>query len=97
MQRYLLAVLLLFTISLSAQSIKVRGFIKDSIGLPLELANVIATVETTGQIESYAITNHEGRYQLDLPKGNVYILRASFLGYKTMIKSLTIPSVAENM
>ena len=97
MQRYLLAVLLLFTISLSAQSIKVRGFIKDSIGSPLELANVIATVEATGEIESYAITNYEGRYQLDLPKGNTYILRASFLSYKTMTKSLTIPSTAENM
>ncbi len=97
MQRYLLAVLLLFTISLSAQSIKVRGFIKDSIGSPLELANVIATVKATGTVESYAITNYEGRYQLDLPKGNTYILRASFLSYKTMTKSLTIPSTAENM
>jgi len=97
MQRYLMAVLLLFTISLSAQSIKVRGFIKDSIGSPLELANIIATVEETGAVESYAITNYQGRYQLDLPKGKTYTLRASFLGYETMTKSLTIPSTAENM
>ena len=97
MQRYLMAVLLLFTISLSAQSIKVRGFIKDSIGSPLELANIIATVEETGAVESYAITNYQGRYQLDLPKGKTYTLRASFLGYETMTKSLSIPSTAENM
>jgi len=97
MQRLQLAVLLLFTISLSAQSIKVRGFIKDSIGGPLELANVIATVESTGAIESYAITNSEGRFQLDLPKNETYILRASFLSYETQAKTLTVPADADNM
>ena len=73
----------LFTVLLSAQSIKVRGTINDSIGNPLELANVIATVKESGAIESYGITNYEGRFQLELPVNNTYILRASFLGYET--------------
>ena len=97
MQKFLLAILLLFTISLTAQNIKVRGTIKDSIGKPLELANVIAVVEATGDIESYAISNYEGRFQLDLPKDNTYILRASFLSYKTKQQTLNIPADAENM
>ncbi|RLD25782.1 MAG: hypothetical protein DRI70_06570, partial [Bacteroidetes bacterium] len=51
---------LFFTVSISAQTIKVRGTIKDSLGNPLELANVIATVESSNDIESCAITNFEG-------------------------------------
>ena len=97
MKKMLWAVMLLFTISLSAQSIKVRGFIKDSIGSPLELANVIATVESDGAIESYAITNYEGRYQLDLPVNNTYVLSASFLGYESVAKSLTVPEDANDL
>lgn len=97
MKKLLWAGILLFTISLSAQSIKVKGFIKDSIGAPLELANVIATVKVSGAIESYAITNYQGRFQLDLPKGNTYILRASFLGYETNEQTLNVPADASDM
>ena len=97
MKKLLWAVFLLFTISLSAQSIKLRGFIKDSIGAPLELANVIATVKTSGGIESYAITNYQGRFLLDLPKGNVYLLKASFLGYETIEQSFTVTADAVDM
>ena len=97
MMKILWAVLLLFTVSLTAQSIKVRGTIKDSIGAPLELANVIATIKSSGEIESYAITNFEGRFQLDLPKNETYILRASFLSYETKERELSIAADSENM
>ncbi len=97
MQKLLWGVLLLFTISLSAQSIKVKGTIKDSIGAPLEFANVIATIKASGAIESYAITNYEGRFQLDLPKDNTYILRASYLGFENKEQILTIPADSENI
>lgn len=89
--------LLLFSITLSAQSIKVKGTIKDSIGNPLEFANVIASVKATGKTESYGITNHQGRYQLELPKGETYILRASFLGYETKEQTLNVPKNSENL
>ena len=67
MNKLILVAVLLFSISLTAQNIKVRGVIKDSIGNPLELANVIAIVKETGAVESYGITNYQGRYKLDLP------------------------------
>lgn len=91
------AVLLLFTVSLSAQSIKVRGSIKDSIGTPLEFANVIATIQETGAIESYGITNADGRFQLNLPVNNTYVLKASFLGYETKEQILTVPENSQEM
>ncbi len=97
MNKILLIVILLFSISLSAQNIKVRGVINDSIGNPLELANVIAIVKASGAIESYGITNYEGRFQLDLPVNNTYILKASFLGYETIAKELTIPENAADL
>ncbi len=90
MQKLLLTALLLFSLSMTAQSIKLRGTIKDTIGNPLELANVIALVESTGDIESYAITNYEGRFQLDLPKGQTYRLRASFLSFETKEKTIRV-------
>ncbi len=97
MNKFLIIVISLFTTLLSAQSIKVKGTIKDSIGNPLELANVIATVKESGAIESYGITNYEGRFQLELPVNNTYILRASFLGYETSEMELVISESSQNL
>ena len=36
--------------------IKVEGIVKDSIGSPLELANVIAINQSTKILESYGVT-----------------------------------------
>ncbi len=74
-----------------------KGTIKDSIGNPLEFANVIAAIKSSNETESYGITNYQGRYQLDLPKGNIYILRASFLGYESKEQTVNVPANAENM
>lgn len=97
MRNFLWAIVLLFSVSLSAQSIKVKGVIKDSIGAPIELANVIALVSSSGDIESYAISNYQGRFQLDLPVGETYTLRASFLSYETNEQSLTVATDAIDM
>lgn len=96
MNKILFLLFMIFSLSLSAQSIKVRGTIKDSLGSPLEFANVIAS-KSTGETESYGITNHEGRYQLDLPKGNSYVLRASFLGYETKEQTITVSEESDNI
>ncbi len=97
MKKLLFTVLLLITASLSAQSIKVRGVVKDTLNQPLEFANVIATIQDSGDIESYGISNQDGRYQLDLPKGNTYILKASFLGFEPKQRVINVPEDAENM
>jgi len=96
MNKYILIILLLVTASISGQEIKLSGVIKDSIGNPLELANVIATIKSTGTIESYGITNYEGRYRLNLPLGNTYLLKASFLGYEANEKEITISEIDQD-
>ncbi len=90
-------IILLFAINLTAQSIKLRGVINDSIGNPLELANVIATIKSSGEIESYGITNYEGRYQLNLPANNTYVLKASFLGYETVEMELFVSDTTNDI
>ena len=66
--KHYLSALLLFFFGLSFSQVKLEGFVKDSLGNPLELANVIAINKATSALDSYGITNDEGKYRLDLKK-----------------------------
>ncbi len=72
-----------FSFQIQAQSIKLTGTVKDSIGNPLEMASIIAKVKETGSIETYAITNNSGKYQISLPINTTYTLQASYMGFET--------------
>ncbi|MHA7842667.1 MAG: carboxypeptidase regulatory-like domain-containing protein [Winogradskyella sp.] len=63
--------------------IKMQGVVKDSIGTPLELANVIAINQETNGLESYAVTNDKGKYILSLGKNGKYKLQVSYIGLTT--------------
>ncbi len=84
--------LLLFSLSfhLHAQSVKLTGTIKDSIGNPLEMASIIAKVKETAAIESYAISNDAGKYQLFLPVNETYTLETGYLGFETQSFEVTV-------
>ena len=56
--------------------VKLEGVIKDSLGSPLELANVIAINKATKSLDSYGITNDKGRFRLDLKKNTIYTIQA---------------------
>ncbi|MGC1205661.1 MAG: TonB-dependent receptor, partial [Flavobacteriaceae bacterium] len=62
---------------------------KDSIGEPLELANVIALNQETSALESYGITNDKGKYILSLGKNAKYKLQVSYIGMKTFEEIIT--------
>ncbi|MEY8847986.1 carboxypeptidase regulatory-like domain-containing protein [Psychroserpens sp. XS_ASV72] len=79
--------LLLVTSTLSAQ-VSVQGVVKDSIGTPLELANIIAINKETKTMASYAISNDKGRYKLDLEKNTTYNIQVSYIGMKTFSEEL---------
>ena len=79
----LIVVLLFLTASLSSAQIKMQGIVKDSIGTPLELANIIAINQETNALESYAITNDKGKYVLALGKNGTYKIQVSYIGLKT--------------
>ena len=79
---------LLATASLNAQ-VQMQGLVKDSLDVPLELANVVAINDSTNTLESYGITNQEGKYKLELNSNTRYKLQVSYIGFKTYEELLT--------
>lgn len=82
MKNLFLLILLLAAGSTYAQ-VRLEGVVKDSIGTPLELANVIAINQATQKLDAYGITNDEGRYKLSLEKHALYTIQVSYVGMKT--------------
>ncbi len=82
--------ILFFSFQIQAQSVKLTGTVKDSVGVPLEMASIIAKVKATDEIESYAITNDEGRYQLFLGTNETFALQVSYLGFETQTFDVTV-------
>lgn len=83
MKKSLTLLVLIVATSTFAQ-IKLSGVVKDSLGLPLELANVIAINQETSALESYGITDEKGNYKLQLGKNGKYDLQISYVGMKTL-------------
>lgn len=46
------------------QEITLSGIVKDTTGVGIDMANVIAINTETNALESYGITNHSGQYKL---------------------------------
>lgn len=92
----ILALLFVFTSVVSlAQSVKLDGFILDNTGKPLEMANVMAIHSATKEMDSYAITNDKGRYQLVLKPNANYSIRISYLGMQP--KEITVATQSVNI
>ena len=82
--KYIITIIFL-TLSIAGFSqVKLEGVIKDSLGSPLELANVIAINKATKTLDSYAITNDQGLFRLDLKKNTTYSIQASYIGMKSL-------------
>jgi hypothetical protein len=79
----LIIALLLLTSFYSIGQIKLEGKVKDSIGNPLELANVIAINQETKALDAYGITNEQGIYKLNLKKSSTYKVQVSYIGMTT--------------
>lgn len=73
------------------QEITLSGIVKDTTGVGIDMANVIAINTETNALESYGITNHSGQYKLNLKSGSNFKVRVSYLGFKTEEFSFTAP------
>lgn len=89
----LIVIAFLCASSISYSQIKLQGVVKDSIGNPLELANVIAINQETQALESYGITNEAGRYKLNLAKNSTYSLQVSYIGMKAFKETIVTKEV----
>ena len=57
--------------SINAQTITLKGAVKDSLQNPLAYANVIAKPTDVNKTLKFAITNDDGKYRLELDKKKV--------------------------
>ncbi|WP_368052389.1 carboxypeptidase-like regulatory domain-containing protein, partial [Lutibacter sp.] len=67
----------------TAQTITLKGSVKDSLQNPLSYANVIAKPADVTKNLQFAITDNDGLYKLELTKNDAYTISVSYMGYKT--------------
>ncbi|NAS30978.1 TonB-dependent receptor [Flavobacteriaceae bacterium R38] len=82
-------IVLFFAASVSYAQIKFEGIVSDTLKNPLELANVIAINQETKSLESYGITNDQGKYKLELAPNSTYEIQVSYVGLKTFKDTLS--------
>ena len=81
--KYSILLLILFAFAgLRAQNIRFEGFVKDTLGQPLEMANVLAVNNNTNETEAYSITSEEGKFSLVLKNNTTYRIQASYIGFQ---------------
>ena len=91
MKKILVIAIFMVTCITTAQ-VKLTGVVKDSIGTPLEMANVIAIDDVSKAIASYGFSDAKGFYRLDLKNNTSYTVKISYIGFKeisTIIKTTT--------
>ena len=76
-------IIFFLTFGISHSQVKLEGIVKDSLGNGLELANVIAINKSNNALDSYAITNSKGKYELKLKKNTTYSVQVSYIGMRT--------------
>ena len=88
MKTYLtLAIVLISSIGLS--QVKLQGVVRDSLGTPLELANVIAINKQSSALESFSVTAEDGKFMLSLSKNQTYNMQVSYIGMKTFEQEIS--------
>ena len=73
-----------------AQKVKIEGVITDEENDPLEVANVVALRKADNSIESFGITNADGKYQFQVNANQEYVLKVSYIGLEPVEKPLVV-------
>ena len=87
-------ILLLLSLQVTYSQIKYDGTVKDSLGVSLELANVIVLNSVTGDLKSYSITDEKGYFSFDLETNTTYKFQVSYLGMKTLEEIVVVEEAA---
>ncbi len=79
-----------FNLILIAQSVTLKGVVKDSLQNPLSFANVIAKPKNLAKSMKFAISDEEGRYSLELNKNENYSITVSFVGFEPFSEQMLL-------
>ncbi|MGJ8759078.1 MAG: carboxypeptidase-like regulatory domain-containing protein [Polaribacter sp.] len=82
MKKIIFLAIFMVTLFTNAQ-VKLTGVVKDSIGEPLEMANVLAIDKVTNKIASYGFTDEKGFYKLNVEKNTTVLLKISYVGMQS--------------
>ncbi|MBU2929152.1 TonB-dependent receptor [Winogradskyella psychrotolerans] len=89
----ILALLFTLVVMSSFAQIKMQGVVRDSIGEPLELANIIAINKESNTLESYAITDANGKYVISLGENGTYSVQVSYIGLKSVDETIVTKEI----
>lgn len=76
------------TASLQAQ-LKFQGRVLDSVQTPLESASLVAIDKESNSLETFAITNAQGAFELKLKNNKTYKIQVSYIGLETAEEDLS--------
>lgn len=96
MKKILFICIMALSMSAISQNIRFEGTVKDTTGVALEMANIMAINNNTKAMDAYAITNDAGKYQLNLNANTPYTIKFSYIGYQTIEKQVTTIDKAMN-
>jgi hypothetical protein len=89
MKKLLFICIMALSMSAISQNIRFEGTVKDTTGVALEMANIMAINNNTKAMDAYAITNDAGKYQLNLNANTPYTIKFSYIGYQSVEKQVT--------
>ena len=78
----------LFLSFTSYGQVKLEGIVKDSLKVPLESASLVAIDQKTNNLESYVLTDINGKYKLNLKNNSNYKIQVSYIGLRTINETL---------
>jgi len=81
---------LLFPILILAQEFSVSGIVRDSNDNPIVYANIVVLNQADSIIITGSISDENGYYNISNLKSGNYILKSSYLGFKTHTKTISI-------
>ena len=95
MKKIILLLLMALSTSAFSQNIRFEGTVKDTTGVGLDMANIMAINQQTKAMDAYAITNEAGKFILNLKANTAYTIKASYIGFQSFEK--TVNTTASNM
>lgn len=95
MKKIILLLIMALSTSAFSQNIRFEGTVKDTTGVGLDMANIMAINQQTKAMDAYAITNEAGKFILNLKANTAYIIKASYIGFQSFEK--TVNTTASNM
>ena len=78
---------------ISYAQINLEGIITDSLQSPLESASLVAINQKTKDLESYVLSDLNGKYKLKLSKNTKYNIQVSYIGLRTINDSISTKEI----